>query len=230
MNWRYYDMDLKNIGNHPIRQKLTHLLRLEKIMFIFWFFFWALNGLDKFFNGAFMKNDQWGKWYQGWFGVNRDEKFIHYFSRLDLPPWMALSSLYVFAIVEIIVGFIFLKIAWEKEPKSTEVRMCFKTGIILFVLFMIGDIMFGDRMELWEHGTFLILTLMTYRLYLSRFDEYAELVGEREMIAADLNQDGKISSAEYHVFMERVRLYGVERKNAEKEEEESKTSEEAEDS
>ncbi|MEM9018099.1 MAG: hypothetical protein AAGC68_13875 [Verrucomicrobiota bacterium] len=202
-------MDGTNIGKSRARQYLTHLFRLEKILFIFWFFFWCLNGLDKYFNGSFMKNDQFGKWYQGWFGVNRDEKFIHYFERLDLPAWMALTSLHVFAIFEVIIGIAFLLMFFQREPRSTLVRFAFKGGILLFVAFMIGDILFGDRMELWEHGTFLILTLLTYQLYLKRFDEYAELVGERHLESADLNEDGRISSEEYRRFLERVKTYGV---------------------
>ncbi len=203
-------MEGTNIGKTRARQYLTHVFRLEKILFLFWFFFWFLNGLDKYFNGVFMKNDQFGKWYQGWFGVNRDEKFIHYFSRLDLPPWMALTSLHVFAIFEIIVGIAFLLLFFRREPRSTLVRFAFKGGILLFVAFMIGDILFGDRMELWEHGTFLIITLMTYQLYLTRFDEYAELVGEQYAGDADANKDGRISSEEYRKFLERVKTFGVE--------------------
>ncbi|MEM9481018.1 MAG: hypothetical protein AAGA58_15305 [Verrucomicrobiota bacterium] len=203
-------MEGTNLGKTRARQYLTHLFRFEKILYIFWFFFWFLNGLDKYFNGVFMKNDQWGKWYQGWFGVNRDEKFIHYFSRLDLPPWMAITSLHVFAIFEIIIGIAFLMMFFQKEPRSSFVRFAFKGGILLFVVFMIGDILFGDRMELWEHGTFLIITLITYQFYLTRFDEYVELIGEKHVGVADANQDGRISSEEYHQFMERVRAYGVE--------------------
>lgn len=206
-------MEGTNIGRSRARQYLTHLFRLEKILFIFWFLFWFLNGLDKYFNGKFMKSDQFGKWYQGWFGVNRDEKFIHYFSRLDLPPWMAIGSLHVFAIFEVIVGVAFLVMFFQREPRSSFVRFAFKGGIILFVCFMTGDILFGDRMELWEHGTFLILTLMTYQLYLSRFDEYAELVGEKHIGSVDTNKDGRISSEEYREFMDRVRDHGVEKKD-----------------
>ncbi len=47
-------------------------------------------------------------------------------------------------------------------------RLALKTGIFLFTVFSIGDILFGDRAELWEHGTFMILTLITYLLYIMR--------------------------------------------------------------
>lgn len=205
-------MEGTNLGRSRGRQYLTHLFRTEKILYIFWFFFWFLNGLDKWCNGVLMRNAEFGKWYQGWFGVNRDEKFVHYFSRLDLPPWMAMTSLHVFAIFEVIIGLAFLQIFFQKEPRSSYVRFAFKGGILLFVAFMIGDILFGDRPELWEHGTFLILTLITYRLYLSRFDEYVELIGEQHIGSADVNQDGRISAEEYNQFMQRVRDFGVDAK------------------
>ena len=71
-------------------------LRVENLLFTFWFLFWTLNGLDKFFNGVPKQDATWGKYTQGWFGVNRDEKFIHYFDRLHLPDSLALGVLYTF--------------------------------------------------------------------------------------------------------------------------------------
>ena len=44
-------------------------------------------------------------------------------------------------------------------------RLAFKGSILVFVVFSVGDILFGDRAELWEHGTFLVLCLVTYDLW-----------------------------------------------------------------
>ena len=43
--------------------------------------------------------------------------------------------------------------------------------MLIFVLFAIGDNLFGERTELWEHGTFLVLCLITYELW-QRADRY----------------------------------------------------------
>ena len=76
----------------PFRRLLTKWFTLEKILYLSWFFFWFLNGLDKFFNGENKDyGERWGVKPYGWFGVNRDDKFIHYVDRLDLPEEMALT-------------------------------------------------------------------------------------------------------------------------------------------
>ena len=45
-------------------------------------------------------------------------------------------------------------------------RLNMKMIIAIFSLFSIFDILFGDRMELWEHGTFLILATIHYIYFL----------------------------------------------------------------
>ena len=111
---------------------LDDKLNLITILFLFWAFYWGLNGFDKFFNGSSeLILDSWATQstivdlkedgspnkpvYKiqpsakiGWFGVNRDEKMAMYFHTLYLPRWVAIASLYFFAIAEIILGFIFL--------------------------------------------------------------------------------------------------------------------------
>jgi hypothetical protein len=125
----------------------------------------------------------------GIYGVSRNEKFDNYFGRLGLPRWFALTSVYLIAVLEIAIGLAFLLIlAWTVGPERwrkrntgpsamlhdrTIHRLCFKIGITIFLLFSIGDILFGDRTELWEHGTFMILTLVTYDLWY-RTDSWAQ--------------------------------------------------------
>lgn len=152
-------------------------LRVENLLFTFWFLFWTLNGLDKFFNGVPKQDATWGKYTQGWFGVNRDEKFIHYFDRLHLPDSLALGVLYTFAVLEIILGLAFIALLFTRTPKVIH-RTCFKMSLMLFICFMTGDILFGDRMELWEHGTFMILVIITFQLYLDRAHIRQEVLAE----------------------------------------------------
>ncbi len=113
----------------------------------------------------------------GPFGVNRDAKMIGFFQRIHLPGEVALVSLYGIAVLELILGLAFLiLLVWSFLPEAgkgkaelladrTFHHLVFKGSMMLFVLFVIGDNLFGERMELWEHSTFLVLCLVTYTLW-----------------------------------------------------------------
>lgn len=179
-------------------------LRLEYILYAFWAMFWTLNGLDKFFNGTMVQGPS-GPRLEGWFGVNRDAKFIDYFSRLHLPGELALGCLYFFAVLEVIVGITFLAILVNRKLPGVVNRVAFKASMLIFLAFSTGDILFGDRAELWEHGTFMILTLMTYQLYLGRALEHADVVEPRHFAETDVDKDRVIGSGEYEVYLEKRR-------------------------
>lgn len=191
-----------------IRQKLfveiEDKLRLDMILYAFWAGFWLLNGLDKFFRptGEVIREAN-PVLVQGWFGIDREDKFRDYFSKLHLEE-LAMPSLYGFGMVEIILGATFVAILLRPGTPAMVYRLAFKMSILLFFIFSMGDILFGDRMELWEHGTFMILTLLTYQLYLSRSTEHAEVLGDFAA-GADVNRDGAISTEEFDRFMDRLR-------------------------
>lgn len=124
------------------------------IVLAFWTTFWLLNGLDKFFNGEYF------------YGVTRDPKFIDYFASLNLPANVAIVTLYTIGIVEIILGFGFLYALLRSEKRSLVGELNFKLSILIFFCFSMGDILFGDRAELWEHGTFMVLVLVSSSFYL----------------------------------------------------------------
>ena len=119
----------------------------------------------------------------GPFGVNRDAQMIGFFQRIYLPDVVALGSLYGIAVAELSLGLAFLVLlVWSFLPEDrkqkpglladrTFHRMAFKGSMLIFVLFAIGDNLFGERTELWEHGTFLVLCLITYELW-QRADRY----------------------------------------------------------
>ena len=44
-------------------------------------------------------------------------------------------------------------------------RLILKASIWIFIAFITGDILFGDRIEVWEHGTYLAMTIVTYDLW-----------------------------------------------------------------
>jgi hypothetical protein len=194
-------------------------INLITILFLFWTFFWALNGFDKFFNGSSqLIKERWASQgflvdkdknvvYSiqpsekiGWYGVSRDAKFVNYFRTLHLPPVIATVSLYFFAILEIIIAALFF---WlfirqfydnkddEPEDKKSLIadrtvhRLIFKASIWIFIAFLTGDILFGDRIEVWEHGTYLAMTLVTYDLWYRTDQFFLDLKKQKRSSAGD---------------------------------------------
>jgi len=161
--------------------KLNKLFSGITVIIIFWGLFWLLNGLDKFYNGTNQPNLAVAKGvvmapeseneilYKmhpmepvGWFGVNRDAKMIGYFERLGIHKNVALGSLYSIAVLEVLIGLGFLYSLFAGERRHDIVRLTFKISMGIFLSFSIFDILSGDRTELWEHGTFLILATIHY--------------------------------------------------------------------
>jgi TM2 domain-containing membrane protein YozV len=138
---------------------------------------------------------------EGWFGVNRDSKTIGYFARLGLPASLAIGSLYSIAVVEVVIGILFAAIFVNKViirgafdryslfETDAASRIAFKSAMIIFLLFSFADVMFGDRTELWEHGTFMLLVLLTYQLYIQR--ESIEEIEERGLAKAAKDYESK---------------------------------------
>ncbi len=140
-------------GGTTLSERLDRLdarLSLRVMLLGFWCAFWLLNGLDKFFNQPHF------------FGVTRDEKFVEYFARLQLPPSLALGSLYTCGVAEALLGVGFAA-ALATGLRALE-RLALKASLLIFFTFSVGDVLFGDRMELWEHVTFLVLVLASMGL------------------------------------------------------------------
>lgn len=163
--------------------KLNVSIPAITVITAFWGLFWLLNGLDKFYNGQNAPNlesfstkgvmvtpdNRQEIIYEyhptepvGWFGVNRDAKMIGYFNRLGIDKNIAIFSLYFIACIEILVGLGFLYDVITRQRQYDLVRFMFKISMIIFFFFSIFDILCGDRMELWEHGTFLLLATIHY--------------------------------------------------------------------
>lgn len=141
----------------------------------------------------------------GWYGVSRDAKFANYFRALHLPPVVSTVTLYFFAVLEIILAvlffWLFIRQFFDHRDDETEVekglisdrtlhRLIFKASIWIFIAFITGDILFGDRAEVWEHGTFLIVTLVTYDLWYRTDQFFIELKKQKLSTARD---DGEYS-------------------------------------
>lgn len=115
-----------------------HRLNLITLILLFWFIFWGLNGLDKFFNGQMELNrDGWStqgrvmdsdgqvvykiKPYLpvGWFGINYDNQVASYFKTLYVPRGAALVLLYTFAMFEVLIALLFLALfIWQLLPEE----------------------------------------------------------------------------------------------------------------
>lgn len=192
----------------PYLRTADHRLGLIPVLFAFWMLFWLLNGGDKFFNGTSAVNpavtqavvlDGQGAVVQrvhptqpqGWYGVTRDAKFIAYFRTLHLSPQVALTVLYTIGVVQLVLGSLFLLLLyWSIRPAPARPRhplyaqrvlhrLAFKASAMVFYVFCVGDIFFGDRLELWEHGTYLLLTLVSWQAWY-RADQHSALAADSE--------------------------------------------------
>jgi len=140
----------------------------------------------------------------GWYGVSRDAKFANYFRTLNLPQMVATVTLYFFAILEIIIAalffWLFVRQFFDYKDEAAEGkksliadrtvhRLIFKASIWIFIAFITGDILFGDRIEVWEHGTYLAMTLVTYDLWY-RTDQFFIELKKQKLSSGD---DGEFS-------------------------------------
>ncbi len=150
----------------------------------------------------------------GWYGVSRDAKFANYFRTLHLPPVIATVSLYFFAILEIIIAalffWLFIRQFYDHKDEETEGkksliadrtihRLIFKASIWIFIAFLTGDILFGDRIEVWEHGTYLAMTLVTYDLWYRTDQFFLELKKQKRASGEDEEFSPQASSYNFKV-------------------------------
>ena len=158
---------------------LDFYLQEVNLIYLFWAMFWLLNGLDKFFVGVGSDPDMICSFADGrsttcgWFGTDRDQQMTAYFGKLGLPELIGQMTLYSFAMIEIALGVMFTWMLMKSLVASERLthvihRVAFKGSILMFFVFSAGDILFGDRRVLWEHGTFLVLVIITYGIYVDR--------------------------------------------------------------
>ena len=79
---------------------------------------------------------------------------------------LVLAVLYTFAMVEILLGLGFLYTLLRPNLPQLFHRINFKMSMVMFLVFSVGDILFGDRAELWEQGTFLILVIVSFEFFI----------------------------------------------------------------
>lgn len=124
--------------------------RFHYLLTGYWLIFWLLNGLDKFFNEP------------TFFGVTRDAKFVDYFGNIGLPEPVAMFALYGIGVYELALGVLFFLALLYLDRFKTLILTGLELSLGVFVVFSLGDILFGDRRELWEHGCYIFLVTVSY--------------------------------------------------------------------
>ncbi len=177
---------------------LNKNLNIVVILLIFWSFFWMLNGFDKFFNGTMEPMVEpglekgvlvdsegaetfslYGYETNGLFGSNRNAKTVTFFERIGIAESFSLPLLYSVAVFEIGLGVMFLASLWQCFRKNSSFVECaslsYKLSIVLFTGFCAVDVLIGERIELWEHTTFIVALALSYGA--THYFEKQEAVG-----------------------------------------------------
>ena len=114
---------------------------------------------------------------RGYFGINRNDRMTNFFSRLSWPAWGAVAFLYSVALLELLLGIVFAVLFTRKFWLMTDkagtlfgsgvlAHLAFKGGGLQFAMFIFGDILFGDRTELWQHVTYFSFVMFSYYLFM----------------------------------------------------------------
>lgn len=132
---------------------------MTNLFIVYWANFWFMNGLDKFLNRQDLNIFTW-------YGKDRSTQFGGYFDKTSLPDAWMHPLLYLTGVWEILVAIPLYIVLYKTitlrhlDQKNFDLGMFW--GGATFVGFAFFDIIFGDRAELWEHGTFLILVGVAY--------------------------------------------------------------------
>jgi hypothetical protein len=136
-----------------LRQPIT------AIVIAFWFCFWLLNGLDKFF----ARQDVG---FVHWWGNHRVEKFTMYFDRLAIDSAYVTGTLVFAGIVEFLAAGMFLvagiRLVQGKPGAAYRTDLAIAASVAVFLGFAIFDVIVGDRAELLEHSTYIGVLLVSF--------------------------------------------------------------------
>lgn len=170
--------------------RIDRRLSIPVLVLAFWAMFWTLNGADEFFNGTSAPNlavttgivhDATGSPLHkihplqpiGWYGVSNAPRFVSSFAQLHLGAPVALTVLYALSLAQLALGalFVYLVVRTLRREAATASRslygIAFLGSLLVFFAFCMLDILFGDRIQLWQHGTYLALVIITYELWAS---------------------------------------------------------------
>lgn len=127
----------------------------------FWALFWLLNVADKLIGEpGFL-----------FVGTDRFAQFFKFFSSLGiesiLPPLIALAITTLIEISALIlVGAALFYLFWQNDEKARNFFFWGTfAGLFLFSFFIMGDQVFGDRVEVLEHSIYWALLLVSWATY-----------------------------------------------------------------
>ena len=159
--WGIYGVSAKKIQGFEMKVKVSRLFSMPNLLILYWAIYWIMNGLDKFLN-----RQELG--FFSWHGKDRTAQFSGYFNNTDIPLFLIDPLLYLVGTWEILIAIPLVISLWVQVFKSSFDMAIFKFGMscgaVTFIIFSFADVIFGDRAELLEHGTFLILIAVTYHL------------------------------------------------------------------
>jgi len=134
---------------------------IQYAILVYWCLFWLFNSIDKVIGGAHFL----------WVGRDRFSQFQKFFASTTLEaPIIADLALIIAAALEIFAFIFFVgALIHFAKNRQEKTRSWFFIGIILtlitFVIFSIGDHIFGDRFELLEHTLFWFITLFSWVIF-----------------------------------------------------------------
>lgn len=147
----------------------------------YWFIFWFLNGLDKFFFNTSLGVIVWH-------GKDRTEQFERYFSNIGFPNAPINELFLCTGIVEILISVPFLicgplllsnaLTTWGRGAKIMQIGLA--GSFVVFLGFIILDIIAGDRAELLEHSTYLAVIAASYAVTFLDFFLMREFISTKE--------------------------------------------------
>ncbi len=126
------------------------------VLTLHWFFFWLLNGLDKFLNT------------DNFFGVDFKNKLKGpdsngLLSNLGLSNAWAAPIAVIVGIIELVLAILFLsalvQLIRRHSGSVEQISACITLSVLFFAVLSFGAILFGDRPAMEQHGVFIIALL-----------------------------------------------------------------------
>ena len=139
----------------------NHLRVIAGGVVLYWAVFWIMNGMDTFLCGRDVLAFRWH-------GKDRTDQFGTYLHRIEVDASLVEPILIFAGIWEIALGLGFLATLWSLVrvfPSSAAVSgppITVSASILALTGFSAFDVVVGDRAEMLEHGTYMMLVLMSW--------------------------------------------------------------------
>ncbi len=129
---------------------------------LYWTLFWFLNFIDKLITEPTYI----------WAGRNRLAQFMDYFASIGVDDPRIPHAVFVKTTVAELIAFVLcagaLYFLLKKKNEKAHAWFFWGTlvGLVIFSFFSIGDQIFGDRVELWEHTQYWIALIVSWAAYI----------------------------------------------------------------